>query len=95
VPFVLKLDDVMVTSPSWLPNQFPRQSSGNKQYPSTKTATKQCEKLNVNKEMRRTKHSEKRIRKKSDKHKESAAVHQRISVTAQQSWLSAGELTKS
>lgn len=40
VPFVLKLADVIVTSPSWLPNHFPRHSTGNKQYPSAGTATK-------------------------------------------------------
>ena len=43
VPFVLKLDDVIVTSPSWLPNQFPRHSAGNKQYPSAETTEKQRE----------------------------------------------------
>jgi len=43
VPFVLKLDDVIVTSPSWLPNQFPRHSSGNKQYPSAETSEAQRE----------------------------------------------------
>ena len=40
VPFVLKRDDVIVTSPSWLPNHLPRHSTGNKQYPSAATATK-------------------------------------------------------
>jgi len=30
-PFVLNTDDVMVTSPSWLPNQFPCHSTGNEQ----------------------------------------------------------------
>jgi len=39
VPFVLKPDDVTVTSPSWLPNQFSRHSTGNEQYPSANTAT--------------------------------------------------------
>ena len=39
VPLVLKLENDIVTSPSWLLNQFARQFAGNEQFPSADTAT--------------------------------------------------------